>query len=168
MPAAPTFPAHVEPAYVHYRKQVTPGPPLHLGSSLLKWYEIARAEAPVAPDIRGLAVDFLERQSAGGLDGLAGDLGFVLLHRCGEEFHFLIVCTWRGCNEAWETVYAKPDRTAPDFAPWPREHLHKPTYCVWEMAAVWHESQAWSRFLGSARDQRAVEAYLADRLEGPV
>ena len=36
-----------------------------------------------------------------------GELGFVVLHRCGESFYFLLVCTWRNENELWETVWAK-------------------------------------------------------------
>ena len=30
-----------------------------------------------------------------------------ILHRCGEDFYFLLVCTWRNENELWETVWAK-------------------------------------------------------------
>lgn len=35
---------------------------------------------------------------------LSGDLGFAILHRCGESFYFLLVSTWGNDNELWETV----------------------------------------------------------------
>ena len=72
--------------------------------------------------------------------------GFVILHRCGNDFYFLIVNTWRNNNELWETVYYKNGDAMDDFALFPREAKHKPTYCVWELVPLWHEKQAWERF----------------------
>ena len=77
-------------------------------------------------------------------------LGFVILHRCGDGFYFLLACTWAGNNELWETVWAKDGvgrRRLPPLAASARGH--HPTFCVWELGAVWHEQQAWSRFLRS-------------------
>ena len=85
----------------------------------------------------------------------------MILHRCGESFYFLLVSTWRNDNELWETVWAK-DGDASGFHPWPLEGTHRPTFCVWELGAVWHEQQAWSRFLRSDRSPEAEEAYLRD------
>ena len=42
------------------------------------------------------------------------------------------------------------------------------TYCVRELGPVWHERNAWVRFLSSPRDDAAKQAYLADRLSGSV
>ena len=80
---------------------------------------------------------------------------------------FLPVSTWRNDNELWETVWAK-DGDAAGFHPWPLEGTHRPTFCVWELGAVWHEQQAWSRFLRSERDAEAQEAYLHDVYAGEV
>jgi hypothetical protein len=44
--------------------------------------------------------------------------------------------------------------------------VHKPTFCVWELFPVWHEQQAWLRFLSSARDQPAAHAWLHDLYVG--
>ena len=38
----------------------------------------------------------------------------------------------------------------------------------WELGAVWHEQQAWSRFLHSERGATARDAYLRDTFEGKV
>jgi hypothetical protein len=91
----------------------------------------------------------------------------VILHRCGEDFYFLLVSSWRGNNELWETVLYR-DGSMSGFAPFPRDGEHKPTFCVWELAPVWHEQQAWSRFLRSERGEADAEAWLADRLAGTV
>jgi hypothetical protein len=93
-------------------------------------------------------------------------LGFVILHRCGADFYFLIVCSWRNENELWSTVFYKNDEAMPAFAAWPRDGSHKPAFCVWELAPVWHEQQAWVRFLRTARDAQAGGAWLADRAAG--
>jgi len=76
-----------------------------------------------------------------------------VLHRCGKDFYFLLVSTWRHSNEIWETVFYKNGDAMPDFAPFPRDGAHKPCFCVWELAPVWHEKEAWTRFLTSARDE---------------
>lgn len=159
---------HIDPAYRHYPKHVTPQAGLDLENVRLKWYDLARAEAPVPDEIRRLARDFLTAEAHAGRLGLDGELGFVVLHLCGEDFFFLIVCTWRGNNEMWESVYFKQNAATPGFSVFPREHRHKGTLCVWELVPVWHEQQAWVRFLTSARDAAAQQAYLADRYAGPA
>ncbi|HEY1836087.1 MAG TPA: hypothetical protein VGG36_00380 [Rhizomicrobium sp.] len=151
----------VAPDYVHYDKLIAPGPLLTLGPRRLKWYDIGTAERPVAAEIQAMARAFLARQP---LDQLS-DLGFVILHRCGESFYFLIACSWQGNNELWESVWAKT-ADSPDFHDWSRPMPHQATLCVWELGAVLHEQQAWIHYLRSKRDEAAVSAWLADQYEG--
>jgi hypothetical protein len=164
---APMPPERVDARYSHTAKRVMPRPVLAVAGRQLKWYDIAAPEAGVPDAIHLMARDYLERHGREGNLGQLGELGFVILHRCGEAFYFLIACSWRGNNEIWESVYAK-DAEDPDFRDFPRPGPHVPTYCVWEMGAVAHESQAWSRFLRSRRDHAAVAAWLEDRYEGAV
>ena len=56
----------------------------------------------------------------------------------------------------------------PGFAPFPRDAEHKPTFCVWELGPVWHEQQAWIRFLRSERGPEDEQAYLEDSYHGVV
>jgi hypothetical protein len=153
--------------YRHTSKLIRPATSITLGDSVLKWYDLAPADEPVPPDVQVLARGSLHAAGESGL-GLAEDLGFVILHRCGESFYFLIVSTWRNDNEVWETVWAKNGGNDVTFRPWPREGTPLPTFCVWELGAVWHEQQAWSRFLRSARGAAERDAYLLDTFEGEV
>jgi len=150
--------------YRHRDKLVTPRGTIQHGKARLKWYDLAPAEEPVPDQVRQLAQRYL---SSTPLD-LGDDLGFVILHRCGRGFYFLLVSSWRGNNELWESVYAKASDAHPDFALFTFADSHRGTFCVWEMGAVWHEQQAWKRYLRSARDDKAQDAYLADSFSGSV
>ena len=148
--------------YVHRDKFASPCVGIVAGDSQLKWSNIAPLDAPVPKEIEKLARDYLKDVR------VAGDLGFVILHRCGEAFYFLLVSTWRNENELWESVYAKANADEPTFKPFTVETTHRGTFCVWELGVVWHEQQAWKRFLTSKRATEDVTRYLNDRFEGSV
>jgi hypothetical protein len=154
--------------YRHIAKRIEPAPSLAVGDTILKWYDIAPDDEPVPAEIRELARDGLQYEAATGELDLGAGLGFAILHRCGESFYFLIAATWRNDNELWETVWAKNGDEQDAFTPWLIEGTHRPTFCVWELGAVWHEQQAWSEYLRSERDEGARLAYLRDTYAGPV
>ena len=158
----------VEVGYRHVTKAIKPAPSIALGESVLKWYDIAPAGEPVPPDLQVLARGTLRAAAESGALALADDLGFVILHRCGESFYFLLVSTWRNDNELWESVWAKNGDDEVAFRLWPLEGTHRSTFCVWELGAVCHEQQAWSRFLRSARGPAERAAYLRDTFAGEV
>lgn len=168
MTSGPLPLTHVDPAYRHEDKFVLAGPVLHLRDARLKYYEIAPPQAPVDEDVRLLAQEFLQFEAVTRDWHLSRELGFIMLHRCGGEFYFLIVSTWRGSNEIWETVYAKRDAAAHVFTLFPREERHKPAFCVWEMAVVTFETTAWKWFLRSPRAAADEEDYLSKRFSGLV
>ena len=151
----------IDAAYKHAPKHVTPGAVLELPDVVLKWYAVHVQDQPVPEEITKLARSFLTRN-----DLEAKGFGFVILHRCGSDFYFLIVNTWRGNNEIWETVFYKNGDAMKDFALWPREAVHKPTFCVWELVPVWHEQKVWERLLISSRDEAAAATWLNDCYEG--
>ena len=158
----------VETGYRHYPKRASAGPLLALGSSRLKWYDVARAETPVEPAIRAMARAYLEGQSREGKLELDRDVGFAVLHRCGTDFYFLAPCTWRNSNELWESVYYKDGPGMADFAPFAQTSRHRGTFCVWEMGPVVHERAAWIRFLTSSRDEADLRRYFESTFEGEV
>ena len=153
----------VKKTYRHTPKRVTPGKPIELGKAVLKWYQLAPEQEAVPDEIDRLARLYLQQQTL-----QARGLGFVILHRCGRDFYFLIVSTWRGNNEVWETVFYKDGDAMNDFALWPRDDVHKPTFCVWELAPLWHEKKSWERFLTSSRDENAAQVWFADLYAGPA
>ena len=109
----------IDPEYLHASKRVTPGEMLETSGAVLKWYAVHPEDRPVPDEITQLARSYLLKTPLE-----ARGLGFVVLHRCGNDFYFLIVCTWRGSNEVWETVFYKDGDAMIDFALFPRE---KPT-----------------------------------------
>lgn len=151
----------------HHDKQIVSGPPLTVGGGLLKWYQVAPLAEPVAPEIDAMARAFVEAETASGTLLLQGCRGFAILHRCGGGFHFLLPAIWRNGNELWESVYAKDGLETPGFSLFPLPGPNRATFCVWELRAVWHEQQAWRRYLMSARDRAATEAWLDDTYAGP-
>jgi hypothetical protein len=160
--------ASVAADYRHDDKFARSEPSLALGETVLKWYDVAPDDAPVPLAIRALARRSLRDACRRDELGALGELGFVILHRCGEDFYFLLVCTWRNENELWETVWAKNGDADVLFGAWSTEGVHRPTFCVWELGAVGHEREAWMRYLVSERDEGARHAYLRDCYTGIV
>ena len=93
--------------YRHIGKRMRSSQTLLVGGACLKWYDVAPEDAPVEEHVQALARDRIAAESRAGRLAIDGELGFVILHRCGGDFYFLQVCTWRNHNEIWETVYAK-------------------------------------------------------------
>ncbi|KRE14529.1 hypothetical protein ASE66_14270 [Bosea sp. Root483D1] len=140
-------------------KQVVAGDNLVAPQAVLKWYEIAEARIDASTIV--LARETAAEFAAGRQD----EVGFAILHRCGEHFHFLLLCTWRGTNELWETVQFIDEGMA-SFAPFDAPNAHRGTFCIWEMTAVSHETAAWRKFLLSPRSEADLEAYLRSRYTG--
>src|SRR3546814_5173213 len=81
---------------------------------------------------------------------------FVILHRCGADFYFLLVSVWRGSNELWEAEWYQHG-DMPAFAPFdsayhPHAGAPRPTFGDWELGIVAHESAAWAAYLASPPD----------------
>lgn len=152
-------------SYRHVPKLATPGPGLPLPGAYVKWYEISRPDAPIQPDASQRAREFLREQVSSGALELRDELGFAMLHLSGTSIHLLLVCTWRGENEIWESVYLADGDGAYQLAP---QGTHRGTYCVWELGVVWHERNAWQRYLLSPRDQADRQAYVEDLFSGEV
>ena len=162
-------PVHVSPSYVHYPKQAVPREALDLGASVLKLYHLERPGEPVSERVAAAAREALAGGVAAELDA---DHGFAIVHRCGADFHFLLIGGWRGSNEVWEAVWYL-DAGMAGFAPFdpaypPQSGALRPTFCVWELGIVAHESAAWTRFLASPRGEADLERWRRDWCEREV
>jgi hypothetical protein len=157
---------NVVPAgYVYYQKLVTPGADLAQSGAYLKWYDIAPAELRITARQGDEARLFLKGEIESQRLKLESELGFVCLHRCPQAL-LLLVITWRNTNEIWESSYVNELERDAGYEPQQFATAHRATYCVWELAPVWHERNAWVRFLSSRRDEQAKLAYISDRFSG--
>jgi hypothetical protein len=157
----------VDEDYRHVTKEISPGRPLALPDTYLKWYQLSRKDRTIdlADDAEARA--FLAEDVATGRLPISGDLGFVIHHLCGEHIHLLLVCTWRDNNEMWQTTYLKDARQDDSFDLIPQT-THRGVICVWEFGAVAHEHQAWTRYLRSNRDAEAKRAYAESQFTGTI
>jgi len=151
----------VTAAYRHYKKTIHSLGVIDPTNSRLKWYDIARGKKPIDQAIRNLAQDFLSRQTESVGVPAAKELGFVLLHRCGQDFYFLGLCTWRKNNELWKKVFCLDTKKMEDFALFLQDNEDRDTFCVWELAVVAHETQAWTTYLLSGRTSEDADTYMA-------
>lgn len=149
--------------YRHIAKRATAGEPIVRGGAMLKFYTIAPADLRVPA---GVAVAARACVAGIGTDLRGDDRGFVILHRCGVGFYFLLISVWRGANELWEAVYYNAPGGFVPFGPaYPAAGVVRPTFCVWELGVVGHEARAWAEFLRSPRaagDERAWQQSLFD------
>lgn len=155
----------VDPAYRHQAKLAAPDGALTLGDARLKLYRLAPGDKPVPDTIAEAARIFLLKSLH-----LSDERGFVILHRCGESFYFLLVSVWRGSNELWEAVFYRDEGMAgfARFEPAYPVGGPRPTFCVWELGVVAAEAAAWARFLASPRGAADDRAWLAERFSGTV
>jgi hypothetical protein len=161
--------AQVEATYSHYPKWVQPASALITPQVFLKWYLIYPESLPITAEQIAEAQTCLREGLSAGRLALSNEVGFVVQHRCAEVL-ILYVCTWRGNNEVWETLYHKPitpNNWDPPYAMHERENTSG-TFCVWVLPAVLHEQKAWVRYLQSPRDEAAQQAYIGDQLTGVV
>ncbi len=162
----------ISDSYTHIAKRVGAGEAARIGDAILKWYDIAPEESPVGDDAAQSARRFVASGDLWRDLDLTDDLGFVILHRCGADFYFLLVSVWRGTNEVWEAVYAT-DRDDGQFRAFPAAYPapgrpSRPTFCVWELGVVGHEAKAWTRYLESNRSDGDVSAWRRDVMSGMV
>ena len=136
-------------AYIHRPKDAVPGLAARSGAAMLKWYDLDEPANRITPQTRTRAHTALQDFGA----NLTQDhAGFAILHQCSPSFAFLLISTWRGNNELWQSVqYIDVPLTT--FAPFPPAypapaHL-RPVFCVWELGIVAHEAKAWQQYLDS-------------------
>jgi len=150
----------VSPAYRHYDKAIRCHGVIDPKIGRLKWYDVNRSDQPIEQAVHDLARNFVSSKMTSDDSPSAQEMGFVLLHRCGEGFYFLGLCTWRGNNELWKTIFFLKTDTMEDFALFPQDEPHKDTFCVWELAVVSNETQAWTTYLKSNRTDEDADRYL--------
>ncbi len=155
--------AAVTADYVHREKRATPREGMTVGKSRLKWSNIGYADAPVPAEIEALARDHVSEGRRGRRHRLRRPASLrrrQLLFPGGAD----LARPERGVGDRLRQD--RPRR--PGFKLWTYKTAHRGTFCVWELGVVWHEKQAWVRFLNSSRGETDLQRYLDDRYEGVV
>ncbi len=159
----------VAATYCHDRRPLTSlAPQCFSGDNLavLKWYLLAPEGEPAAPALVERARSFVASEFERGRLSVPYGLGFVVLHH-STVLDYLIVGAWRFNQELWSTHYTRDATGDATFQP-ARPGVDASTLCVWELAPVWHEREAWVRYLESPRDLPARREWLEDVLRGEV
>jgi hypothetical protein len=157
----------VPEGYSYNKKKVKPGLILNLKEACLKWYNLYPAEREITEEQVYESKEFIKSETAAGRLELEKELGFVILHRAGD-YLLLLITTWRNTNEIWESIYVKRAEETESYTRIKFTNEHRGTYCVWELGIVWHERNAWVRFIESKQDEEAKTVYLKDLFSGMV
>ncbi len=153
-------------SYVHHDRWVEPRELLVLPGAVLKWYNVGRPGTEIPSILEEEGRRFLATEIAADRFTLGHGFGWVVLHDC-QGVTFLILGIWNGHNECWQVAFARdPDKPELCYRPVDIAGMPKPVLCVWEMTPVWHERNAWSRYLFSTRDEAAKIAFLQDQTSG--
>jgi len=139
--------------------------PLILPGAFLKWYELRQFGEKIPECLISEARTLVTEEIANGRVAVDYGVGFVVL-QYAAPLTALIVGSWHESQEFRETVYLRDlaenrpfERTdASDGAP----------IAVWELAPLWHERRAWTRYLFSSRHNDAQPSYLSEFLSSAV
>ncbi len=157
---------NVPTSYRHHRRVVAPGQPQHFDGLLLKWYEISLQDHPASEAMTSEIRCYVERLVSSGVVPTGHGVGFVIFHH--SALTYLIIGIWDAHQELWTAHYVRnPDDVQPEFER-VIPGVSGNTMCVWELAPVWHERQAWTRYLFSNRTEDDKLLFVNDQLSGSV
>jgi hypothetical protein len=90
-------------------------------------------------------------------------VGFLGIHD-GRGAGLVFVDWWENENDLQHHVFLSPDQDRGTLRPAAATDL---VACVWDLAVVAHEREAWLRHVFAA-DAPSLDAYLEDQLEGMI
>lgn len=129
----------------------------------VKVYGIAYVEGAPSPALvetaRGLARGCLPSPAMGA--GRYG-VGFMGVHE-GRDGNLVFVDWWADGNELHHHVYTAPDRAPLEFVDVTGTGL---AACVWDLAVIGFERNAWISSVLVDPDETGLDAYLRCRFEG--
>ncbi|MBW5483280.1 hypothetical protein [Streptomyces bambusae] len=150
-------------------KLLTVPPSLEVAGRRIKRYHVTTDPAGIEPEVEAAAYRFLPEllRTLPEPDGTPS-ASFVVLHRGGDDGAYLNVYSWVWDNvlhfaggAAGQPVLGCPDHDPTHFVRLERSFIG----CVWELAPLRHEREAWVRhMLEPAPGNADLEAYVADSL----
>lgn len=128
----------------------------------MKLYGIAygrsRPEASLVQRAGELAAEILPEASE------EYGVGFIGAHQ-GKAGNFIFVDWWADENELHHHVFISKDGAPEDFVD---ATATGPTACVWDLAVIHYERNAWIETVMKRAGEEAFDAYLERRLEGTI
>lgn len=138
--------------------------PLILPGAFLKWYELRQSDESIPECLINEAQALVTEEIANQRITVDYGVGFVVLHYA-TPLASLIVGSWHENQEFRETHYTR-DLTA--NTPFERADAADNTIAVWDLAPLWQERQAWTRYLFSSRQTDTQQSYLREFLSSAV
>jgi len=128
----------------------------------MKMYGIAHGRTRPENDL----VDRARELAAGVLGGVSDHygVGFIGVHQ-GKTGNFIFVDWWAQENELHHRVFISTSASPYDFVD---ATATGPTACVWDLAVIHHERDAWVETVMKRGGRDGFDAYLARRLEGEI
>lgn len=158
---------NVPDEYRHHRRLVVPGDPIVTDNLILKWYEISLPDHPAPERVLDAARAMVRESIENGSTPSGHGFGLAILHQ-STALTYVIIGVWTANQELWTAHFTREsadiDGTFERVIP----GVDGSTLCVWELAPVWHDRQAWVRYLFSDRTEVNKRLYLMDRLSGSV
>ncbi len=152
--------------YRHHQRMARSTQPLILNECVLRWNEVYLEAAPISTELDRRARSCVAEAFTTGAVPVGEGLGFVVLHHSTAS-DYLLIGVWYQTQEMWEVLFVRDDDGDGDFRQ-VRTGEESSTMCVWEMAAVWHERELWTRYLFSAREIDDRRAWATDSWEAMV
>lgn len=90
--------------------------------------------------------------------------GWLIVHK-GTAGEYVLLDWWCGEDIIQHRLYGRAiGDPSPFRLGWPQGAC----CCIWELAILWHEREAWVKHVLSRASAPDFEGYLADSLSGPV
>lgn len=129
----------------------------------MKVYGISYEADGPPPALVAAAQDLLHREIPN-LEGAHYGVGFVGVH-AGREANVAFIDWWTNENELHHMIFGTPDGQTAPLVPLSR---HEMTACVWDLALIGFERDAWIASVLHNADGPDIEGYLKARMHALV
>lgn len=154
------FPAAYQP------RNVRTLAPLRIGDWQMKFHAISAGEDGPGPALieaaQAAAQRILPRPAV--IPPQRYGLGFLIVH-AGLDADFVLVCWWGSQNELHLRVLTSPPGQPQHLRE--RSNLDGSIACVWDLAVIWSEREAWAKYM-MCGEQADAQGYLAAALDGKI
>ena len=123
----------------------------------LKWYDLLAEDGKLEPE----AIVLARATAYAMVDVLPPEIdatGFVIHHICGGAV-YLVLSVWRHGNELWEQVLMR-EVDSSRFEIFEGMQNWRHTHCLWQLAIVAHEADAWTQYLSDGESLQARQRWL--------